>query len=39
MYAIDAKLDLKAGANRKEPERAMKGHVLTQGELVGKYGR
>jgi hypothetical protein len=39
VYALDAKLDLRAGANRNELERAMKGHVLAQGELMGKYGR
>jgi hypothetical protein len=39
VYALDTKLDLKAGANRDELERATKGHVLTQGELMGKYGR
>jgi len=39
VYALDTKLDLKAGANRDELERATKGHVLAQGELMGKYGR
>jgi hypothetical protein len=39
VYALDAKLDLRAGANRGELERTMKGHVLAQGELMGKYGR
>jgi Raf kinase inhibitor-like YbhB/YbcL family protein len=39
VYALDATLDLRAGANRDELERAMKGHVLAQRELMGKYGR
>ena len=39
LYAMDSKLDLKAGAGRNELERAMKGHVLAQAELMGKYGR
>jgi phosphatidylethanolamine-binding protein (PEBP) family uncharacterized protein len=39
VYALDAKLDLKTGAKRDELEQAMKGHVLEQGELMGKYGR
>ena len=39
LYALDAKLDLKAGATKNELERAIKGHVLAQGELMGKYGR
>ncbi len=38
-YALDATLDLRAGAGRDELERAMKGHVLAQGELMGRYGR
>jgi phosphatidylethanolamine-binding protein (PEBP) family uncharacterized protein len=39
VYALDAELDLKPGATKEELERAMKGHVLAQGELMGKYGR
>jgi Raf kinase inhibitor-like YbhB/YbcL family protein len=39
LYALDAKLGLKAGATKADVERAMKGHVLAQGELVGRYGR
>jgi Raf kinase inhibitor-like YbhB/YbcL family protein len=39
LYALDAKLNLKAGASKADVERAMKGHILTQAELVGRYGR
>ncbi len=39
LYALDAKLDVKAGASRGELERAMKGHVLAEAELMGTYGR
>jgi Raf kinase inhibitor-like YbhB/YbcL family protein len=39
VYALDVKLDLKPGANKKELESAMKGHVLAQGEYMGRYGR
>jgi hypothetical protein len=39
LYALDAKLNLKAGATKAEVERAMKGHILAQAELVGRYGR
>jgi phosphatidylethanolamine-binding protein (PEBP) family uncharacterized protein len=39
VYALASKLDLKAGAKRDELETAMAGHVLAQGELMGKYGR
>ncbi len=39
LYALDGVLDLKAGARRSELERAMRGHVRAQGELMGRYGR
>jgi Raf kinase inhibitor-like YbhB/YbcL family protein len=39
LLALDAMLDLKAGASRKELELAMKGHVLSEGEWMGKYKR
>ena len=39
VYALDAKLDLKAGAGRDQLERAIRNHVLAQGELMGRYGR
>lgn len=39
LYALDTKLNLKAGASKADVERAMKGHILAQGELIGKYGR
>jgi len=39
LYALDAKLEMAPGAGKKELERAMKGHVLAQTELKGKYGR
>lgn len=37
LYAIDTDLKLKAGATKEELLRAMDGHVLAQGELMGKY--
>jgi len=39
IYALDTQLGLKAGAGKRDVERAMQGHVLAQGMLVGKYGR
>ncbi len=39
LYALDAKLDIKPGASRSELERAIKGHVLAQAELMGTYKR
>jgi len=39
LYALDAPLSLKAGATKGEVEKAMKGHILAQAELVGRYQR
>jgi Raf kinase inhibitor-like YbhB/YbcL family protein len=39
LYALDAKLDLKAGAGRSELEPAINGHVLAQTGLKGTYRR
>lgn len=39
LYALDAKLDLKAGSARTDLESAMKGHVLAEAQVMGRYGR
>lgn len=39
IYAVDAKLGLQEGASRTQVEKLMKGHILAQGQLVGRYGR
>ncbi len=39
VYALDTMLDLQSSATKKDVENAMKGHVLAQGELMGRYGR
>ena len=39
LYALDAALDLKPGATKKELEAAMGKHVLAQGQLMGTYKR
>lgn len=39
LYALDAKLNLKAGATKAEAEGAMRGHILAHAEMIGKYGR
>jgi Raf kinase inhibitor-like YbhB/YbcL family protein len=39
VYALDTKLDLPAGASRADVLGAIKGHVLAEGQLMGKYGR
>ena len=37
IYALDSELPLKAGATKAEVEKAMEGHVVTQGQLMGTY--
>jgi len=39
VYALDTKLDLKRNSRKRDVERAMKGHILAQGQLVGLYSR
>jgi Raf kinase inhibitor-like YbhB/YbcL family protein len=39
LYALDAELDLPAGATKAQLVDAMRGHVLAEGQLVGNYGR
>jgi Raf kinase inhibitor-like YbhB/YbcL family protein len=39
LYALDTKLNLRAGATKAELEHAMKDHILVATELMGRYGR
>ena len=39
LYALDARLSLKAGATKKDLLQAMDGHVVAEGFLMGKYQR
>jgi Raf kinase inhibitor-like YbhB/YbcL family protein len=39
IYALDTVLDLKEGATRQQLLDAMKGHILAEGQLMGKYAR
>ena len=39
VYALDTELSLSAGVTKYDIEKAMKGHILEEGQLVGKYGR
>lgn len=39
LYALDKMLDLKPGATKKELLKAMEGHVLAEGQLMGTYQR
>ena len=39
LYALDTMLDLKPGATKKDLLKAMEGHVLAEGQLMGTYQR
>jgi Raf kinase inhibitor-like YbhB/YbcL family protein len=39
LYALDTELPLKPGATKADLEKAMQGHVVAQGELMGTYRR
>jgi len=39
LYALDTTLNLPEGASKQQVEAAMKGHILAEGQLMGKYGR
>ena len=39
LYALDTKLDLPPGATKEQVLEAMKGHVLGEAQLMGKYER
>ena len=39
LYALDQRLDLKAGVSKKQLVGAMQGHILAQGQLMGTYQR
>jgi Raf kinase inhibitor-like YbhB/YbcL family protein len=39
LYALDQMLDLSAGATKDQLLAAIKGHVLAEGQLMGRYGR
>ncbi len=39
LYALDAMLDLPAGASKAEVLRAAKGHILASATLMGRYQR
>jgi Raf kinase inhibitor-like YbhB/YbcL family protein len=37
VYALDTSIDLSADATREQLERAMAGHILAEGTLIGRY--
>ncbi len=39
IYALDTKLDLPESSTKTNLVRAMQGHILAEGELMGKYKR
>jgi Raf kinase inhibitor-like YbhB/YbcL family protein len=39
VYALDIELNLGLGSKKKDAEKAMQGHVLAKGELMGTYTR
>jgi Raf kinase inhibitor-like YbhB/YbcL family protein len=39
IFALDRELDLPVGAKRSQLDAAMKGHVIAQGELMGRYAK
>ena len=39
IYALDGELPLEAGATKAELVKAMEGHILLQGQLMGAYQR
>jgi Raf kinase inhibitor-like YbhB/YbcL family protein len=39
LYALDKELGLKPGQDKKALEKAMKGHIIGYGELMGTYAR
>jgi Raf kinase inhibitor-like YbhB/YbcL family protein len=39
LCALDAKIDLPEGSGNKDLEKAIKGHIIEQAILMGKYNR
>ena len=39
LYALDMKIDLPAGATRQQVIDWMRGHIITETELVGRFAR
>lgn len=39
LYALDTQLGLPPGKTKEDVEQAMEGHIVAQGELMGRYSR
>ncbi|MCW3116713.1 MAG: phospholipid-binding protein family, partial [Chitinophagaceae bacterium] len=37
IYALDAKIDLTAGANKQELKTAIQPHIIAKGSIMGRY--
>ena len=37
IFALDQTLDLRSGAKRQELDKAMNGHIIAQGQSMGRY--
>jgi len=39
LYALDTEINVEAGINKAQLLQAMEGHILTEGQLMGRYSR
>ena len=39
LYALDIQTALDAGATKEELLKAMEGHIVARGQLIGRYKR
>ena len=39
LYALDTEINLEAGATKTELLEAMEGHILAEGQMIGRYER
>ena len=39
VYALDTNLGLSVGSKKRDVEKAIQGHILAKGELIGLYSR
>jgi Raf kinase inhibitor-like YbhB/YbcL family protein len=39
IFALDRTLDLKSGAKRREVDAAMRGHIVGEGQMMGRYSK
>jgi Raf kinase inhibitor-like YbhB/YbcL family protein len=39
LYALDTEINLEGGATKEQLMRAMEGHILAEGKIMGKYKR